>query len=43
MLALTDSEKEMIKANLEKAAYDNSWEKAGKLYMDCFMRVLNEQ
>lgn len=43
MLALTDSERETVRGNLEKAAYDNSWEKAATLYMECFIRALNEQ
>ena len=27
-------------ANMEKAAYDNSWEKAGKMYYECFKKAI---
>lgn len=38
-VSMPEEEVMSIIKNMEKAAYDNSWEKAGKMYLDCFDRA----
>lgn len=39
---MSETQINQIKENMERAAYDNSWEKAGEMYYDCFKNAINK-